>query len=1193
MCCPIHRRVIPLALVVLVGLFNAASIGQTDTYWLNPVSGNWSDAANWSTDPVYPANDSPTTGDIYDVTIDVTGAAYTVKLDADITLNSLTLNSSDLTLVTYQDLNIAGTLNLQSGSFRPLNGKLSNAAIVGAADQTVRIASLDDLGGVFMSFDQVTTYVPIVVESGYNSNYLSIHNDLSLENTSLTINSNLRAVGAAGLTSSTTGLVQLNNKIQLINEDTTLTIGPNVTLRCDGYSNQLGIFRDGTIINQGVIHTEDTSTPAGYDRLTVTANLFSNEGLFEVGPNSEAIINANNWTNTGIIRLNGGTLTLGGNFTMADVGDLQRTGGTVNLAGKLDNTDQTLTLDAFGGGWQLTSALNTTGAIQGGQVAASGDQELIVAYNASGGGGGHLIDVDVHPDVRVLSAGALYVDGSTRLLSQNLTVEGSGSVAFENDVDNLQINFVSGVSKSGVFFSASEFITLGPSTTIHANGGHVDIGRYSYPSTIINQGTILIDQADSLVTLQSDFRNEGVIELSAGQLRLGDGAIFDNLGTVKRTSGHIILNGSLRKTGGTLAISAEYGTIELGQDAVVQAMTITTADGERLVAAETGASIEDSIIAGNLAISAGAKLTLENCQLSNGNISLEGIDNSMAELVDYGGYAMIGAGNIIFNGSDNANRISFHNVGENVTIRTGASGGHLHNGFYHGDLVIDNPDATVYLERDFYNEGTITMSAGTLVISGEDWSPTQYSSSQFHASELGDVQVTGGRVWITTKTLFLDDDLNLDKLGSVEVFDDVEFGSGNVVSTGDHELIIRGQNVNFSGTYIDADVRVEAGGSFTSFGTFAEDRRLTLLGHADRIASGVAPSHGETIFNGSDNANTVYMGFGYSGTSFKGVIRTGTTGGTIQTTTFGPFAGSIIADTPGATITISTYGSFWNVGNLQIGPDAEVNVEYLSSNPPYSPVFHQSGGTTSLQGGTLRSVGGIGVYNGGIQGNGLIIGDVLFSTYGTLAPGFSAGMINIQGNLSMTSATAAVKIELGGTTPESQHDQVAITGDVALGGVMELSLLYDYQPNAGDVFEVMIYGGQRAGKFDHVDAPGRDVLGDLALAVLYDDDIGGVDGAVMVRASLIGDANVDDHVNIADLVLLSQNYSRVTDVSWADGDFNQDGAIDIADLVLLSQHYSQSVIVSGTAALAQSTPEPGAAGMLLMVMLGCRRRRRC
>lgn len=81
-----------------------------------------------------------------------------------------------------------------------------------------------------------------------------------------------------------------------------------------------------------------------------------------------------------------------------------------------------------------------------------------------------------------------------------------------------------------------------------------------------------------------------------------------------------------------------------------------------------------------------------------------------------------------------------------------------------------------------------------------------------------------------------------------------------------------------------------------------------------------------------------------------------------------------------------------------------------------------------------------------------------------------------------------------------------------------------------------------------------------------------------------GDANLDHHVNFADLVLLAQNYNRSGKL-WNNGDFNFDSSVNFADLVALAQHYNTSTATLSLAgldpafaavwALAQSlVPEP-------------------
>lgn len=1067
---PLRRRGSMPVAVLLICLLGSTTFAQTDAYWLNAADGDWSTASNWSTDPIYPNNGSPTASDTYNVTIDASGAAYTVTLDTDITLDNLTLNSSDQMLVTNQDMDISGTLNIQAGSFRPVSGTLRHATIIGGPDASVNIRGLSYSSTARPAFNNVTTYIPVTVEAyGINSNALYFINDLSIENTSLTINDELICAGVnTRLISSTHGEVLLSGEVQLWTDGVALTIGPNVTLQNEGHTAHLGIFFAGTITNQGVIHTEGTSETTDYRRLTVMASQFTNEGLFEVGPHSTAIINAKDWTNTGTIRLTDGTLTLGGNFTMADVGALERTGGTVNLAGILDNTGQTLTLDAFGGGWQLTSALNTSGAIQGGQVAADGDRELIVAYAANGAPGdigGHLVDIDVYPDVRVMPGARLSVDGTTQLLGGHVTIEGNGSVAFENDIDDLTIDFVNPANGAGRIFTYSESITLGPNMLIHADGAQGILGSNSSTNMVVNQGTILIDSPDSAITFRVSGRNEGVIELTDGVLRLGDDGSamsMDALGTVQRTGGRIILNAWLNEPDGVFDIDSTYGSIDLGARGAIVGKTINTAMGYRLAAAETGAVIEDSIMNGELVILSGVLLETNSCELATGStLYLEGSASGEAVLR---GYGTTGAGEIVFNGTDNANRINgWTTIGTDLTLRTGTTGGHLQFSENYGHIQIDNPNATVYWEREFYNYGQITMSAGTLVLDGSDG-----YSSVIYGTGLGDIQVTGGSVLITTSALNLENrDIDLDKLGSVEVYDDVHIYGGDIISTGANELVIRGQNVLFEDGQIDADMRVLAGGQLTVWGSIAEGRRLTLVGDATGTATASAPTSGITVFDGSDNANRANI----FDLNADGVIRTGTTGGAIVISSFGSNYGSIIADTAGAKITLTLY-SLWfsNRGLVLIGDNTEVTVQYDNPGTPLSPLYRQYVGATRLEGGVFRSPDGIRLYGGTLEGNGDIVGDVELAMTGSIAPGLSAGVLNLDGDLLISSSTASLTMQLGGTAVGSEYDRLAVTGSATLAGTLDVTLINAFEPAYADRF-VVLTAGSIGGAFELVNLP--------------------------------------------------------------------------------------------------------------------------
>ncbi|MFT3786974.1 MAG: hypothetical protein QM770_12535 [Tepidisphaeraceae bacterium] len=84
------------------------------------------------------------------------------------------------------------------------------------------------------------------------------------------------------------------------------------------------------------------------------------------------------------------------------------------------------------------------------------------------------------------------------------------------------------------------------------------------------------------------------------------------------------------------------------------------------------------------------------------------------------------------------------------------------------------------------------------------------------------------------------------------------------------------------------------------------------------------------------------------------------------------------------------------------------------------------------------------------------------------------------------------------------------------------------------------------------------------------------DSTLLVRATAIGDANLDSTVNFSDLLALAANYN-FSGRGWWQGDFNYDGAVNFTDLLALASHYGQTVTGSfaGDWAMAVSmAPEP-------------------
>ena len=98
--------------------------------------------------------------------------------------------------------------------------------------------------------------------------------------------------------------------------------------------------------------------------------------------------------------------------------------------------------------------------------------------------------------------------------------------------------------------------------------------------------------------------------------------------------------------------------------------------------------------------------------------------------------------------------------------------------------------------------------------------------------------------------------------------------------------------------------------------------------------------------------------------------------------------------------------------------------------------FIQTAGTTRLSGGAIVAPL-LNIQGGSLTGAGQIFGPV--NAAGQVSPGFSPGVIQINGNYSQV-ASGALVIELAGGTPgnlPNEHDQLDVHGTVALAGALQ------------------------------------------------------------------------------------------------------------------------------------------------------------
>jgi hypothetical protein len=109
-------------------------------------------------------------------------------------------------------------------------------------------------------------------------------------------------------------------------------------------------------------------------------------------------------------------------------------------------------------------------------------------------------------------------------------------------------------------------------------------------------------------------------------------------------------------------------------------------------------------------------------------------------------------------------------------------------------------------------------------------------------------------------------------------------------------------------------------------------------------------------------------------------------------------------------------------------------------------------------GADFTSTGRIIVDATGSLGGAEVAADVVVE--GTLSPGFSPGLLEIDGNLTQL---GTLQIELGGTLAGIQHDVLSVSGTLTLDGTLELILYGGFEPAPGDTFDILDWGGRVAG----------------------------------------------------------------------------------------------------------------------------------
>ena len=222
--------------------------------------------------------------------------------------------------------------------------------------------------------------------------------------------------------------------------------------------------------------------------------------------------------------------------------------------------------------------------------------------------------------------------------------------------------------------------------------------------------------------------------------------------------------------------------------------------------------------------------------------------------------------------------------------------------------------------------------------------------------------------------------------------------------------------------------------------------------------------------------------------------------------------------------------------------------------------------------GTLTSTA---VFFGTLSGNG-VVGEGNVFAEGDVRPGFSPGVMRFGGGLSL-GPFSTLKVEVGGTNPGAQFDQVNVVDHATLGGTLDVSLINGFTPALpGESFAIMNYASL-TGTFDTIVGQPSASLPGLFWTVAYTPN-----QAILTTAGIPGDINLDGIVDALDVALFTPYLGKDVSSIWTTGDFNDDSVTTLEDLHLLQFHLGQSR--PSPAASSSAVPAPNT-GIIVAVAL--------
>jgi autotransporter-associated beta strand protein len=829
-------------------------------------------------------------------------------------------------------------------------------------------------------------------------------------------------------------------------------------------------------------------------------------------------------------------------------------------------------LTVVGGGVTLASTSNSSAAVTGaGSVILDGSQSWANNSNTRG---------------LTISSGINALSGPT-MLTFNGT--GAGGVTINGVIAD------GGGTLSTVFNQAGTTVISGVNTysgTTTISSGTVQIsstGKIASDTTIasgatlmLNGGTDAIGDANA-VTVQAG----GTLDVRAttsgsaktetiGSLNGGGTVTRGNSGTTTLTVGAGSFSGTLMNGAGAMAlVKTGTGTLTLGGANTYTGGTTINDNGGALLVTNAGALGSGSVnigngntnqdgvlqLSGSIAITSVPTINFESRNVSNsdGSADIECLSgnnsisanfninttggNSVNILSDSGKLTL--TGNMTSTGLSTPRGFDFYGSGD------GLASGVISDGSAQPTFVQKDGAGTWTLSGNNTYTSTTTINAGTLVLSG-----TNVSAITIGAGAALQLQANAGNTSGGVSSVMAMQNMTLAQMGSGgSATIQLRADSAAVFNSGATAFAVNSAGSRLSGT-LNFDVNNISNGSnqVLQFGSPSAVWQLGSGSTGTSTTFNVTGGNGYTLQVGSLNVGNNYA-VTFNPTTANLIVAGLTNGSTGGVTKNG--AGSLTVN-----------GAITSTGALAVNAGAMTLAAGGGSSA--------SANVTVAAGATLNAYGML-LSTATVMANGA-------ANFG--APGSTAAATQLLSSLTV-GGTGSASI-----TPSQQAviPKTLQSSSLTINGSSKLDLTNNILVSTGSPA-----AGEALIKANKV------VTSTPGLVPGYGD---AGSGNFKIRATLLGDSDLDGQVNVVDLANLAGNFGAATGMFWINGDFDNNASVNVADLADLAGNFGQSLSGIGAggessaaspfvASGSTSVPEPTVGvGVATVIGLGFARGRR-